>query len=134
MRSIHRVQNPTQRRKRVESNQPFSLVGVTGLEPAASCSQSTRATNCATPRNIFILLKFLSCDRTRFSPVGSVTLGENNTQLFSNTSRRFATFGIGPKAAPLPRCDATLTRTHPEEYYHKSPSHKRAYIIIAERC
>lgn len=26
------------------------IVGVTGLEPATSCSQSTRATNCATPR------------------------------------------------------------------------------------
>ena len=26
------------------------MVGVTGLEPATSCSQSTRATNCATPR------------------------------------------------------------------------------------
>ncbi len=26
------------------------LVGVTGLEPTASCSQSRRATNCATPR------------------------------------------------------------------------------------
>ena len=26
------------------------LVGVTGFEPAASCSQSKRATNCATPR------------------------------------------------------------------------------------
>ena len=29
------------------------LVEVTGLEPAASCSQSTRATNCATPRYLF---------------------------------------------------------------------------------
>ena len=26
------------------------VVGVTGFEPAASCSQSKRATNCATPR------------------------------------------------------------------------------------
>ena len=26
------------------------LVGVTGIEPATSCSQSMRATNCATPR------------------------------------------------------------------------------------
>ena len=26
------------------------MVGVTGFEPAASCSQSRRATNCATPR------------------------------------------------------------------------------------
>ena len=28
------------------------LVGVTGFEPAASTSQMSRATNCATPRNI----------------------------------------------------------------------------------
>ena len=31
----------------------LSVVEVTGLEPAASCSQSRRATNCATPRNLF---------------------------------------------------------------------------------
>ena len=29
-----------------------NLVGVTGFEPAASTSQMSRATNCATPRNI----------------------------------------------------------------------------------
>ena len=32
--------------------------------------------------------------RIRLSPAGSVTLGENNTQLFSDTSRRYATFDI----------------------------------------
>ena len=31
----------------------LSVVEVTGLEPAESCSQSRRATNCATPRNLF---------------------------------------------------------------------------------
>ncbi len=31
------------------------MVGVTGLEPAASCSQSRRATNCATPRFIYYI-------------------------------------------------------------------------------
>ena len=31
----------------------LGLVGVTGFEPAASCSQSKRATNCATPRYLF---------------------------------------------------------------------------------
>ncbi len=30
---------------------PANLVGVTGLEPAASTSQTSRATNCATPRS-----------------------------------------------------------------------------------
>ena len=36
------------------------LVGVTGVEPAASCSQSKRATICATPRFIFIFAYNLS--------------------------------------------------------------------------
>ena len=31
-------------------NYRANMVEVTGLEPAASCSQSKRATNCATPR------------------------------------------------------------------------------------
>ena len=31
------------------------LVGVTGFEPAASTSQTSRATNCATPRSVKIL-------------------------------------------------------------------------------
>ena len=50
------------------------LVGVEGLEPPASCSQSRRATNCATPRYIFdcfvILLQFAGCHprHPRFAP------------------------------------------------------------------
>ena len=41
------------------------LVGVTGLEPAASCSQSRRATSCATPRYtiLFLLCFFAGCLR-----------------------------------------------------------------------
>ena len=34
------------------------MVGVTGFEPAASCSQSRRATNCATPRCVTILYAY----------------------------------------------------------------------------
>ena len=34
----------------------FILVGVRGLEPRASCSQSRRATNCATPRYEIVVL------------------------------------------------------------------------------
>ncbi len=33
----------------------LAVVGVTGFEPAASCSQSKRATNCATPRLTYII-------------------------------------------------------------------------------
>ena len=35
------------------------LVGMTGFEPATSCSQSTRATNCATSRNTLVQNKVL---------------------------------------------------------------------------
>jgi hypothetical protein len=34
----------------VRQSHDLDLVEVTGLEPAASCSQSKRAANCATPR------------------------------------------------------------------------------------
>jgi hypothetical protein len=35
----------------------MSRVGVTGLEPATSWSRTTRATNCATPRHLFIVAR-----------------------------------------------------------------------------
>ena len=38
------------RKRRITLLSVKILVEVTGLEPAASCSQSKRATNCATPR------------------------------------------------------------------------------------
>ncbi len=36
------------------------MVGVTGLEPAASCSQGRRATNCATPRLLYYKFSYKS--------------------------------------------------------------------------
>ena len=33
-----------------------AVVGVTGVEPAASCSQSKRATICATPRSMYFFV------------------------------------------------------------------------------
>ena len=48
------------------------LVEVTGLEPAASCSQSKRATNCATPRNVCI-----SGQKVTFSISGQI-VGQND--------------------------------------------------------
>ncbi len=47
----------------------FLKVGVTGFEPAASCSQSRRATNCATPRTIYYTMFFDICQV--FRKVGS---------------------------------------------------------------
>ena len=35
------------------------MVGVTGFEPAASKSQTSRATNCATPRNGMIQQRYI---------------------------------------------------------------------------
>ena len=43
------------------------LVEVTGLEPAASCSQSKRATNCATPRYLVLVGALNELSRDAFS-------------------------------------------------------------------
>ena len=40
----------------ISARDSFFLVGVTGFEPATSCSQSRRAANCATPRYNYRLL------------------------------------------------------------------------------
>jgi hypothetical protein len=42
--------SPTAPTGKSELSPALQLVGVTGFEPATSCSQSRRATNCATPR------------------------------------------------------------------------------------
>ncbi len=48
------------------------MVGVTGFEPAASTSQMSRATNCATPRNVCI-----SGQKVTFSISGQI-VGQND--------------------------------------------------------
>ena len=47
---IMRIASQTRRNAQSLATLSVSLVGVVGLEPTASCSQSTHATNCATPR------------------------------------------------------------------------------------
>ena len=42
--------------KKRDRLKPISLVGVTGIEPATSWSQTTRAPICATPRSTFIII------------------------------------------------------------------------------
>ena len=37
----------------------LDMVGVKGFEPPTSCSQSRRATNCATPRNFYEIVLFV---------------------------------------------------------------------------
>ena len=53
------------------------VVGVTGLEPAAFCSQSRRATNCATPRIKFKIIHFLRLVKTR---IIAATIAEGMTE------------------------------------------------------
>ncbi len=48
------------RKRRINSAFGQNLVGVKGLEPPASCSQSRRATNCATPRFYQFFIRFIS--------------------------------------------------------------------------
>ena len=43
-------------KKQAPARSACFLVGMTGFEPATSCSQSRRATNCATSRYILLLL------------------------------------------------------------------------------
>ena len=57
----------------------FQLVGVTGFEPATSCSQSRRATNCATPRNSLNII-------TRLHANCKVYLYENEKKTKSDTA------------------------------------------------
>ena len=61
MRSKHRRVESDQKKKKApfDVNRVF-LVGMTGFEPATSCSQSKRATNCATSRFWLLLLCFVS--------------------------------------------------------------------------
>ena len=52
-----------------ENVRMIRMVGVTGFEPAASCSQSRRATNCATPRKYKSPLLSIFCLLCSPSPV-----------------------------------------------------------------
>ena len=87
------------------------MVEVTGLEPAASCSQSRRATTCATPRyfyiNFFLISLFSSLlcppscgSRNLFGSIVSLdipTAAPKNARFFCHRQRsRFL-----PKAGAL---------------------------------
>ena len=89
-----------------------AMVEVTGLEPAASCSQSRRATTCATPRyfyiNFFLISLFSSLlcppscgSRNLFGSIVSLdipTAAPKNARFFCHRQRsRFL-----PKAGALP--------------------------------
>ena len=65
--------------KAVDSNEStaFILVEVTGLEPAASWSQTTRATNCATPRSYSLpIIIHEGCRRQAPTAVGCGAYGK----------------------------------------------------------
>ena len=107
------------------------LVGVTGLEPAASCSQSTRATNCATPRKIFIFLFCLSfCPMTGLDSRLRARSRSGKTTLSCFQTPRAASLPLA--SAPKPRrCRVAMQRSRAH-----TPKYKiffcRAYYIIAE--
>ena len=54
-----RIDKPSKKEKTTTRAIFSFLVGMTGFEPATSCSQSTRATNCATSRNTLVRNKVL---------------------------------------------------------------------------
>ena len=104
------------------------MVGVTGFEPAASTSQTSRATNCATPR---YAIKLWSC---KWSNMWS---GTNLTA--------FLIFTNCPKSAPLkgfrrfffsgteweiyaPKPRALPTALHPGDIYYISKRAKSQYL------
>ncbi len=51
------VYNYLNKKKRTTREKLFSMVEVTGLEPATAWSQTRNATNCATPRSVFASAK-----------------------------------------------------------------------------
>ena len=55
------------------------MVGVTGFEPAASCSQSRRATNCATPRFVFCV-SLLRLNKILWGPQGPQNISYYTTR------------------------------------------------------
>ena len=65
-------------------NSLFLVVGVQGLEPWASCSQSRRATNCATPRYSIkphYIIAFWGGFVKRFSLWSKLWVGFKNVQI-----------------------------------------------------
>ena len=82
----NRIGTPSKKEK-ITARAIFSfLVGMTGFEPATSCSQSTRATNCATSRKYYFF-----DDRIRFSLRLGHAQGKTTLSCLLTPSRRFAT-------------------------------------------
>ena len=111
------------------------LVGVTGFEPAASTSQTSRATNCATPRsvkNIRFLGQFRKWSNLWSKHFVGVFLKRQTPEkvsvykgVFSMIARLFVALLFARSAflpagaSPPPACSQTkrLTiRQHPEKY------------------
>ena len=86
------------------------LVGVTGFEPAASCSQSRRATNCATPRyySVFALVALFALLRfpklLRDESLAFLTAAPKNARCFVHWTR----------SCFLPKAGALPTALHPD--------------------
>ena len=109
------------------------MVGVTGFEPAASTSQTSRATNCATPR---YAIKLWSC---KWSNMWS---GTNLTAflIFTNCPksaplkgfRRFFFSGTEWEIyAPKPRALPTALHPDSQHIYYTTPTEKCQEFSIA---
>ena len=117
------------------------MVGMTGFEPATSCSQSTRATNCATSRNSFSEFNFLLCEFIlRHHPVKSHSRNYRKAQFYSISpclvdltavkKRRLEVFYlVRPKHARYPCCALHNACAHTSRRY----INLKCSIIIAKK-
>ena len=97
-----------------------NLVGVTGFEPAASTSQTSRATNCATPRsvkNIRFLVNFCKWSNLWSKHFVGVFLKRVMPEKVSiyKVVQRFGKLTAG-KCLHAPKPSALPTALHPEIY------------------
>ncbi len=89
------------------------VVGVKGFEPPTSCSQSRRATNCATPRYIRFYLRFALLARFAVPEIlRSLSLAKFRPLHHS----RLAASAAGGASAAMPKAGALPTALHPEIY------------------
>ena len=77
----------------------FSLVGVTGLEPATSRPPAVRATNCATPRRQSLRTSLVLPQRQKLRPYSMLLLSKSRT-VTSFLSSEFWSCIKGPSGKP----------------------------------
>ena len=96
----------------------FILVGVARLELAASCSQSRRATNCATPRYNPIHFCFIYPDAPRFARPGCRSpnfrrVPKHCLKIWTAAPAAVRFFCRRQRSPLLPKASALPTAQHP---------------------